>query len=87
MFVILNIRGSMSSKRKCDNETDVVEKKAQIVYPSVSIIVALYNAELFIEECLDSILTQTYQGTIEVSIHDDASTDKSAQVVEVGPYY
>ena len=33
--------------------------------PSVSIIIALYNAAPYISECLDSILDQTYQGPIE----------------------
>ena len=50
--------------------------------PSVSVIVALFNASEYLEECLDSILSQTYSGAIEVSIYDDASTDNSRAVLD-----
>lgn len=74
----------MSSKRKCAEGGSVVEKKVQVdVYPVVSIIVALYNAESYIEECLSSLLVQTYKGQIQVSIHDDKSTDNSISILEV----
>lgn len=75
---------SMSSKRKYAEEGEIVEKKVQLdEYPTVSIIVALYNAAPYLEECLLSILSQNYKGSIEVSIHDDASTDNSVPVLEV----
>lgn len=41
-----------------------------------SIIVPLYNAENFIERCLNSILNQTYQ-EFEVLVVDDGSSDSS----------
>ena len=52
-------------------------------WESVSVIVALFNAEAFIEEFLDSVLEQTYEGPLEVVVHDDASTDGSAAVLAV----
>jgi len=52
-------------------------------FPTVSVIVALFNAEAFIEECLDSVIDQTYEGPLEVVVHDDASTDGSAAVLAV----
>ena len=51
--------------------------------PSVSVIVALYNTEDYLSECLDSILAQTYEGPLEISVHNDASTDASVAVLEV----
>ena len=42
----------------------------------VSVAMATYNGEKYLEEQLDSILNQTYKN-IEVIICDDCSTDKN----------
>ncbi|MBR1804747.1 MAG: glycosyltransferase family 2 protein [Selenomonadaceae bacterium] len=47
----------------------------------VSVIVALYNAEKYIAECLDSLLAQTFVD-FEVIVVDDCSTDSSCAIVE-----
>lgn len=44
--------------------------------PNVSIIVPVYNSELYIEKCLDSIVNQKYDN-LEVIVIDDGSTDNS----------
>lgn len=49
--------------------------------PDVSVIVAMYNVENFIAECLTSILNQTLKN-IEVIVVDDCSTDNSVGVVK-----
>lgn len=46
--------------------------------PKVSIIVAAYNIENFIERCLESIQSQTYSN-IEIIIVDDGSTDATSK--------
>ena len=56
---------------KCGSE----EKK-------VSIIVPIYNSEQYLEKCLDSLIKQTL-GEIEIILVDDASTDKSNQIIKV----
>lgn len=48
--------------------------------PLVSIIMATYNGEKFVEEQLKSIIQQTYQN-IELIIVDDGSTDKTREVL------
>lgn len=45
----------------------------------VSIVIPLYNTEMYIEECLESVLSQTYKN-IEVIVIDDASTDNSLKL-------
>mmetsp|Transcript_13243 Transcript_13243/g.21567 ORF Transcript_13243/g.21567 Transcript_13243/m.21567 type:complete len:406 (+) Transcript_13243:1108-2325(+) len=46
----------------------------------VSVIIAVHNAEPYLDECLQSIVNQTYKGKIEVSLHLDACTDGSEGV-------
>lgn len=44
--------------------------------PMVSIIVPVYNAQDFLERCVDSILQQEYTN-FELLLLDDGSTDRS----------
>ena len=48
--------------------------------PKVTVLVAVYNAERFLPQCLDSLLAQT-MGDFQVICIDDASTDHSLQVL------
>lgn len=48
---------------------------------TVSIIVPVHNASLWLDDCLSSIVYQTYHDTVEVSIYDDASDDGSELVI------
>lgn len=48
--------------------------------PAISVIIALYNTEKYIAQCLDSLLKQTMQD-FEVIVADDCSTDNSAKIV------
>ncbi len=48
--------------------------------PEVSVIIPVYNAEKYIKRCIDSILTQGI-GDLEVVAVNDASTDRSAEVL------
>ena len=49
--------------------------------PSVSVIIPMYNAEKYIEQCLQSLLSQTLKN-FEVIVVDDCSTDKSFAIVK-----
>ena len=49
--------------------------------PAVSIIIPMYNAERYIEPCLQSLLNQT-STDFEVIIVDDCSTDQSPSIVK-----
>lgn len=50
-------------------------------YPLVSIVVPCYNAERTIESCLDSLLSQGFQG-LEIICVNDGSKDKTADILD-----
>jgi succinoglycan biosynthesis protein ExoA len=47
----------------------------------VTVIVPMYNEERYIFGCLNAILSQDYQGSVEVLVIDGGSTDDSRQIV------
>lgn len=47
----------------------------------ISIIVPIYNVELYLKRCIDSLLKQTYKN-IEILLIDDCSTDLSANIAK-----
>lgn len=56
-----------------DNKTKQVE---------VSIIVPVYNVELYLKQALDSLINQTFKN-IEIIIVNDGSTDKSLEIAKI----
>lgn len=50
------------------------------VSPKVSFIIAAYNEEEYIEECIDSCLNQSYSN-IEVCVVDDGSEDLTSELI------
>ena len=48
--------------------------------PKVSVIIPVYNTELYLRECLDSVIHQTLK-EIEIICVDDGSTDRSLEIL------
>lgn len=47
----------------------------------ISVIVPVHNAEAYLDECIQSIIKQTYKN-MEIILIDDCSVDKSAQICD-----
>ena len=49
--------------------------------PSVSIVTLAYNHGKYIRQCLEGFVMQVTDFPFEVIIHDDASTDDTAEII------
>lgn len=50
-------------------------------HPIISLIIPIYNSQLYISRCIDSVLSQTFQEW-ELLLIDDGSLDKSGQICD-----
>ena len=48
----------------------------------ISVLVPVYNVEKYLERCLDSVLEQQFDGSLEVICVNDGSTDSSGEILE-----
>lgn len=58
---------------------------AEVANPTVSICIANYNGEQILDACLDSVRVQSLDGSFEIIVHDDASTDASLEILSRRP--
>ena len=54
----------------------MLKKVRKFKHLKVSVLIANYNNEQYLNQCIDSIKKQKYQN-VEIIIHDDASSDNS----------
>ena len=60
---------------------DIVKEEEMVEKDKISVIVPLFNAETFLNRCVDSIINQTYEN-LEIILVDDGSTDNSPNICD-----
>lgn len=70
-------------KRSCERSgCHGGEEPAEGDSDTVSVIMPVFNASDWLDECLQAILEQDFQGRMELCVFDDGSTDGSRELVE-----
>ena len=68
--------------RNLPNQKDIIKNwKEGLNQPLVSICCVTYNHELYIEQALKGFLMQKTNFVFEILVYDDASTDKTANII------
>ncbi|KAL1281326.1 hypothetical protein QQF64_000129 [Cirrhinus molitorella] len=68
------------SKRLCTRRAS--HEPADGDSAAVSVIMPVFNASDWLDECLQAVLEQDFQGRMELSVYDDSSTDNSRELLE-----
>ena len=57
------------------------ENYSKIPMPQVSVVTSVYNGEEYLEECVDSVLNQTFQDFEYITLNN-GSTDNTAKILQ-----
>jgi glycosyltransferase involved in cell wall biosynthesis len=79
-----NIDGSRFSPKEYENVLSIILKGKFLdkeKRPEVSVIVPVYNSSMYLRECLDSLINQTFED-IEIICINDGSTDDSLAILK-----
>ena len=68
--------------RQLENGKRRMVKYLNVRTPLVSIICLVYNHANYLRECFDGFIMQRVNFPIEILVHDDASTDNSAEIIK-----
>lgn len=89
MEILNKIDGSLDeSENNCKTKCDKEESREHCITSArdkqpvkISVVIPLYNAEQYVQETLESVLSQSYTN-FEIIIVDDCSTDNSVEIVK-----
>lgn len=75
---IINVKNAEGDP---DTVAEIIVQNKIDYTPKVSVVVPVYNVELYLRQCLDSIINQTLK-EIEIICVDDGSTDASLEILK-----
>ena len=78
-----NVKGSFKEYKPIENKKNnrLIEIKKRTKY-DVSILVPVYNVEKYLEECINSLLSQKTKYSYEIVFVNDGSTDNSLNILK-----
>lgn len=84
IFYVFNNSQIEKLKLLYPNDIIIINKNDKLFNNKVdiSILIPVYNCEKYIKECLDSCLNQDFEGTYEIIIVDDGSTDNTVNIIK-----
>jgi len=84
IFYVFNDSQIEKLKLLYPNDIIIVNKNNKLFNNKVniSILIPVYNCEKYIKTCLDSCLKQDFEGTYEIIIVDDGSTDNTVNIIK-----
>ena len=77
MSIFINVKNAYG---EADTTAEVLYEAQTNSLPEISIIIPVYNSALYLEQCLDSVIAQTYKN-IEIICIDDGSSDNSLSIL------
>jgi glycosyltransferase involved in cell wall biosynthesis len=77
MFIFVWVYSNSEKTKKLNQ----LGEKVMYTMPKVSVIIAVYNTEDYLRQCLDSVISQTLSD-IEIICVNDGSTDKSPEILK-----
>lgn len=78
---VINEQLSLAGYTHLDYHTHSIKPLCETI-ADVSIIIPVFNAEAYLERCLDSIISQKTRFTFEIICVNDGSTDGSTRILE-----
>lgn len=84
LYFVLNLGVSIGLCLEKDqkNKKFVIEKLKNVSCDKITVVVPVYNVKNYLNDCLDSVINQTYKN-LEIIVVNDGSTDESLSICKM----
>lgn len=81
MYTLLVLKYEDYFNAKYGSSREIKKFEKQSTNPLISVIIPVYNVQVYLEDCLESVCRQSYTN-LEIIVVDDGSTDKSGEICD-----